>query len=238
MNPRMSGVDVVKLENFDTPLTGHRTLFFYDPQSTTGLPGLFDTVLHGESYSRRILLTTPAAPTSSLFRAEWDVVFQPMEQKEWSLILTYCLYASKHICIVIDDGLTVPDAFFQKLPVGATVVGIKSLEHVVDSSMGRYDAVCFPPIGDVTGMEAAAIIKIIGALTRTATAAAADTRRAWLRELRVAKAALIWTRVGEPTAVGATYWYDPVDGLADTKKLAPHLIAAHMRTLAAQLTLV
>ncbi len=231
----MSATEVVKLENFDTPLNGHRTLFFYDPRSTTTLPGLFDTILHGEAYSRRILLTTPASAASSLFRAEWDAVFQPADQKEWSLILTYALYAPKHICIVIDDGLVVPEAFFQKLPVGSTVIAVRSLDHASDTPFARYDAVCFPPVADTTGMEAATILKIVSALTRTADT---ETKRAWLRELRVAKAALIWTRVGESAATGATYWYDPTDGPApaNTRKFPPHLIAAHMRILAAQLT--
>jgi hypothetical protein len=233
--PRMAATEVVKLENFDTPLHGHRTLFFYDPRSTAGLPGLFDIILHGEAYSRRILLTAPASPSSSLFRAEWDAVFQPADQKEWSLILTYALYAPKHICIVIDDGLAVPDIFLQKLPAGSTVIAVRSLDHATEAPLARYDTVCFPPVADTTSMEAAAILKIVSALTRTADT---ETKRAWLRELRVAKAALIWTRVGEPTATGASYWYDPTDGPApaDTRKLPPHLIAAHMRALAAQLT--
>ncbi len=230
----MSATDVVKLENFDTPLVGHHTLFLYDPRSVAPLPGLVDTVLHGEAYSRRILLTTPACTLSSLFRAEWDAVYQPADQKEWSLILTYCLYAPKRLCVVVDDGLAVPDAFFQRLPAGTTVIAIKSLDGAAELQLGRCDAVCFPAISDTTGMEAAAILKIVGGLAGNPSST--ESRRAWLRELRVARAGLIWTRIGEPASTGAVYWYDPADGPAGIKRLPAHLIAGHMRTLAVQLT--
>ena len=230
----MSATEVVKLENFDISPTHQHTLFFYDPRAASPLPGLFDTALHGEAYNRRILLTTPTCTLSSLFRAEWDAVYQPADQKEWSLILTYCLYAPRLLCIVVDDGLAVPDAFFQRIPAGTTVISIKSLDAAADTPLGRYDTVCFPAISDTTGMEAAAVLKTVCTLTRTG--GSTEAKRAWLRELRVARAGLIWTRVGEATGAGAVYWYDPTDGPAGIKRIPPHLIAGHMRTLAAQLT--
>lgn len=229
----MAATEVVKLDNFDAPLQGYRLLFYYD-SITAALPGIFDSALHGEAYSRRVLLTAPSSRTSSLFRAEWDAIFQPADQKEWSLILTYCLYTPKPICIVVDDQVSVPEAFYQRLPQNTTTLIIKPLDSVADPALSRHDAVFYPPIADITSVESANLIRSITSLTASTTSV--ETKKAWLRELRVAKAALVWTRIGESTPAGAVYWYDILDGPASLKRTPPALIANHMRTLAAQLT--
>jgi hypothetical protein len=231
---RMSATEVITLENFDTPLHGHRTLFLYDPCISPSVPGLFDIALHGEVYSRRILLTSVSTQHSSIFRAEWDAIFQPRDPKEWSLILTYCVQAPKSICLVVDEGLAVPEALFQKLPAGSTVIVLRSIKAPVDSSIQRYAAVCFPVISDTTGLNAANVIQAVNLLTGTQDS---EKKRAWLRELRVANAALVWTRIGESSVNGLTYWHDPTDGMEGIKHGLPkHIIANHMRVLADRLT--
>ena len=232
--------DVVKLENFDTPLTGAHTVFYIEggPFAHPTLPGTLDSILHGEPYSRRVLVTFPSSRCSSLFRCNWDAVFQPADQKEWSLILTYCSYAPRPLFIHIDDTVNPPDAFFQRLPQGTTITEVRRLETVPEAPTAptgpiRADVIFYPPVQDLTTADATAIIRSLNVQVGSRDA---EGKKAYLRELRVARAGLAWTRIQEPTSYGATYWYDPADGPTHIVKPSHSAIAHHLRVLANQVS--
>jgi hypothetical protein len=229
--------DVVNLENFDTPLTGTHTVFYVEggPFAHPVLPRTLDSILHGEPYNRRVLITSPSSRCSSLFRCNWDAVFQPADQKEWTLILTYCSYAPRPLLVHIDDTAHPPDAFFQRLPQGTTITEVRRLETVPDAPAGpiRADAIFYPPVQDLTTADAAAIIRSLNVQVGSRDA---EGKKAYLRELRVARAGLAWTRIHETTSHGATYWYDPADGPTHVVKPGHSAIAHHLRVLADQVS--
>ncbi len=226
--------DVVKLENFDTPLVGSHTVFYIEGGALAcpSLPGTLDALIHGEPYNRHVLITAPTSRCSSLFRCNWDAVFQPADQKEWTLILTYCSYAPRPLFVHIDDAVHPPEAFFQRLPQGTTVTEVRRLETVSESPI-RADTIFYPPVQDLTSADATAIIRSLNVQVGSRDV---EGKRAYLRELRVARAGLVWTRVREPTAHGTTYWYDPVDGPAHVGKATYSAIAHHLHVLADQVS--
>lgn len=229
--------DVVNLENFDTPLTAAHTVFYVEggPFAHPILPRTLDSILHGEPYSRRVLITSTSSRCSSVFRCNWDAVFQPADQKEWTLILTYCSYAPRPLLVHVDDAVNPPDAFIQRLPQGTTITEVRRLETVPDAPTGpvRADAIFYAPVQDLTTADAAAIIRSLNVQVGSRDT---EGKKAYLRELRVARAGLAWTRIQEPTSHGATYWYDPADGPAHVVKPGHSAIAHHLRVLADQVS--
>lgn len=228
---------VVRLENFDAPLTGTHTVFYIEggPFAKPTLPGMLDSLLHGEPYNRRVLITSPSSRCSSLFRCNWEVVFQPVDQKEWTLILTYCSYAPRPLLVHIDDTVHAPDAFFQRLPQGTTITEVRRLETVPEFGGAplAVGTIFYPPVQDLTTADSAAIVR---SLNTQVGSREVEGKKAYLRELRVSRAGLAWTRVGESSSQGATYWYDPADCPSHVVKPSQSTLAHHLRVLADQVS--
>ena len=125
---------VYKLENFDTPLENSRICFCLSA-SRPALPGIAGGLFTNPKCASRILIASQRSALPLFFNAVWDAVFYADNGKTWSQILTYCSYAAKPALIVIEDGVTVPDAFIGRLPrENLQLVICRSLGDVAGSS--------------------------------------------------------------------------------------------------------
>ena len=212
---------VYKLENFDTPLENSRICFLLGSAAGAALPGIASGLFTNPRLSSRILIASQRSAMPLFFKATWDAVFYADNGKTWSQILTYCSYGAKPALIVIEDGVTVPDAFIGRLPrENLQLVICRFLADVTGSSqkLAWADTIFLPLVEDLAGADADGCLAVLNAQLGDigmAVSSSIEYKRAWLREVRSAKAALVWTRMGERAARGAVYWLDPADGTAD-----------------------
>jgi len=125
---------------------------------------------------------------------------------DWSLALTYILHAPKDVLVVAED-IPIPDAFWSKLTAHITFL------HIVTTPLRivvPYDTIFFAPIDDITSTYTDTVLKALQSSFKKTFQQ--KEFRDILQELRVAKAGLAWTAVGEVPSIGvrgALYWYDP-----------------------------
>jgi hypothetical protein len=222
------------IENFDTPLRGSKILQ-YTLKGCQSAPLYEIAAAGGESFARSILVAPArAAAAQQFFRTAWDAVFQiqPLQQQQqhqiqqdWSFILTYISNSPKPTCILIEEGIDPPEAFIKRLPQHTTLIVQKPLGSRPSLV---YDTIFFPPIGEPVSQEANYVLSVLDILLQNKN----DERRSWLKELRVAGAGIVWTRVAESRSQGAVYWYDPNDTEVRINKLSPSIVAEHLKILA------
>ena len=228
---------VYKLENFDAPLENSRICFLLK-QDRPSLPGVACSLFADPRTASRVLITSQKSALPLLFKGAWDAVFNADSGRTWSQILTYCSYATKPALIVIEDGVTVPDAFIGRLPrENLQLVICRLLADVAtarDGCCARADTIFLPLVEDLSSADADAVLQILGSQlgdNGVAPSAALEYKRAWLREVRSAKAVLVWTRVGERLPRGAVYWLDPADGADGAAGLPVKSIRKYMKSL-------
>jgi hypothetical protein len=94
------------------------------------------------------------------------------------------------------------------------------------SLLAAADTIFLPLVEDLAGADADGCLAILkGQLGNSGTSL--EQKREWLREVRSAKAALVWTRIRERAAGGAVYWFDP----AETAEGAKHLTGRSIKKL-------
>jgi len=154
-------------------------------------------------FKRKVLLTNTPFSFNKVLPFHYDATFQMREGADWSLALTYILHAPKDVLVIAED-IPIPDAVWLKLTKNITFV------HMVATPLRNvqpYDAIFFAPIDDITNTYTDTVLKaIVAVYKKTYTQ---KELREILQELRVAKAGLAWTKVGETGLEGALYWYDP-----------------------------
>lgn len=222
---------VYKLENFDSPLENSKLLFLIGRDKE--LPGLFNQLLEGGKTASRVLLRSDKSEIPLFFKGEWNAGFSPSDGRDWSLVLTYCSYMARPAIIVIEDGVIIPEAFIMKLSAiqNLQIVRTQMLVHGL-TVPGWVSAVCLPLIEEVASADADNVVELVGVLLGDkGRPGSADQKKAWLRELRVAKAVLIWSRIGEARQRGAVYWLDPSDGLELGHTLHGRTIRKYMKSL-------
>ncbi len=213
-----------EIENFDTPLRETKILTY-----APNLPLIAAASAAGPLMQRRILIAPH--PSKSLFAADWDVIFQIRDAKDWTLILTYMTHAPKPSLLFIEDGVEFPEQFVVRLPQTTTLIVQRSLGARAAAAAAPWaDTVFFPPIADALGPEAGAALSVLDRLVGPAQNN--HERTSWIRELRSVGAGLVWTRVSEPKPQGAIYWYDPSDYVSLVKQPHAATLAAHLKTLA------
>jgi hypothetical protein len=222
---------VYKLENFDSPLENSKLLFLIGRDKE--LPGLFNQLVDSSKTSSRVLIRSDKSEVPLFFKGEWGAVFNPGDGRDWSLVLTYCSYMARPAIIVIEDGVIVPEAFIMKLSATANLQIVRTQMLVHGLTVPSWvSAVCLPLIEEVASADADNVVELVSVLLGDkGRSGSADQKKAWLRELRVARAALIWSRIGEASQRGAVYWLDPSDGLELGYALHNRSIRKYMKSL-------
>jgi hypothetical protein len=196
--------DTVHIDAFQTNLHGAKILL-QAPFPRDRVPPLQEHIeLLKNPFQRKVLLTNAPMTLMKPTQFPYDAIFHIKDTQDWSLALTYILHAPKDVLVMIED-LPVPDGVWVKLPKSITVI------HRVSAPMRRfepYDTIFYAPIEDLTSPYADVVYRQLTAVYKKAYTV--KDFREILQELRVAKAGLAWTRIGEPTTAGALYWYDPV----------------------------
>lgn len=231
---------VYKLENFDSPLENSKLLFLFGRDKE--LPGLFYQLLEPVKTASRVLIRSDKSEIPLFFKGSWNAVFSPAEGRDWSLVLTYCSYMSRPAIIVIEDGVIVPEAFIGKLGSASASASAKlqivRVQHLIHGLTvpSWVSAVYLPLIEEVTSADADNVVELLGVLLGDrGRQGATEQKKAWLRELRVARAALIWSRIGEATSHGSVYWIDPSDGLELTTLHSKTFIKKYLTAISSAL---
>ncbi len=211
---------VYKLENFDTPLENSRMIFLLgrSASASAALPAQFNDIVNSPKLASRILIASSKSEYPLAFRAAWNAVFYPTT--DWQLVLTYCTYIAKPSIIVIEDGVTVPDAFIGRLQMqNLQILQVRQLG--METVPGWADVAFLPQIADVGSADADNAIRTL--MTLLKEQGTAEQKREWLREVRTAKAALVWSRIRERHP-GVVYWFDPADGAEGSKQLTGRVV--------------
>jgi hypothetical protein len=167
-----------------------------------------------DPFKKKILLTKTAFSLSKYIPLQYDAVFQVKDTQDWTLILTYITYAPKPLLVVAED-VSIPDGLWQKLNKTTTFVNITSSYQL---NIRPYDTIFFAPIEELTTSYTEYVFKLLQSVYRASYSQ--KEHKEVLQELRVAAAAICWTRHEEDSQNGSIYWYDPVarnqgDGLSN-----------------------
>ena len=218
---------IYNLENFDTPLENSRMIFLLGKNGT--LPCIFDDIVNSPKLTCRILITSQRSEVPLLFKGTWSAIFSPMDGKDWQLVLTYCLYMNRPAIIVIEDAVNLPEGFMSRLSAAPASVNLQVVicrqlcQQIPANLLGSADTIFLPLIEDLAGADADASLAILKGQLGV-SGASLEQKREWLREVRSARAALVWTRIRERAATGAVYWFDPADGAEGAKHITGRTI--------------
>jgi hypothetical protein len=190
----------VHLDAFQTNLHGAKILL-QGPFTKGRLPPLVESLESLRSpFKRKVLLTNTPFSFNKMLPFAYDAVFQIKEGIDWSLALTYILHAPKDVLVVAED-IPIPDAVWAKL--GPTITFLHTVITPL-RSVQHYTAIFFAPIDDITSTYTDTVWKALTVCFKKTMSQ--KELRDILQELRIAKAGLAWTSVGEQ---GSLYWYDP-----------------------------
>jgi hypothetical protein len=212
----------IQLEAYNTPLHGAKILYCLpstvssssssasaapSPATVTNHPLWSDWISKlREPFRKKMCLTSSAFPFCTRTGiSSYDATFHAKDSQDWTLALTYMTYAPKPLLVVIEE-MAIPDGLWSKLPTGTTLLHLTS--HPV-SRLSPYDAIFFSPMEEVSTTYAEYTHRILQSVFRPTYSA--KEHKEILQELRVARAGLAWTRVGEQHPQGSVYWYDPVN---------------------------
>ncbi len=194
----------VQIDAFSTNLHGARILCQGPFPNGKYAPIMESIQKLREPFKKKILLTKTAFSFSKYLPLQYDAVFQVKDGQDWTLILTYITYAPKPLLVVAED-IPIPDGLWQKLTRATTFVNITS-SYVVN--VRPYDAIFFAPIEELGTSYTEYVLKLLQSVYKASYSQ--KEHKEILHELRVAGAAICWTRYEEETQGGSIYWYDPV----------------------------
>ena len=205
--------DSIRLEGFDTPLRGHKTLVV-GPQELwlARMQQLASEAIYKGHNVLVIHETTKGTGREYplLYRRRWDVIFRFRDAFDAQMIATYVQNAPKPCRILwclpppAGPAAEIPRALWSRWVknditlLGGTEVGV----------MGacEWECILFPLKCDQVMIERVLSSRGSG-IHQMAT-----KLRDHLSEIASSGAALAWTNVEEKDSRGALYWYDPSEG--------------------------
>ena len=210
-----SAAEPLRLEGFDVPLRGHRTLLVGGQECW--LQRLM--VLESEAlYKGRSVLVIQETQRGSgrewpsLMRRRWDAVFRLRESFDAQMLATYVQNAGKpvRICWVFpqNGGGEIPRALWSRWAkqditlLGCTETGV--IGGV------EWECILFPLRAEQ---------QLVDRVLATRGSGSSGIRvRDHLAEIASSGAALAWTNIDEKSIGGALYWYDPSEGNATAEE--------------------
>ncbi len=223
----------IQIEGLSTNLRNGKHLVL----RTTGskLPDLTDFLAGGEAFQKYVLLTGKGADPISQFWLPWSATFQITDQRDWSMALTYLTNAPKPLFCLADQSIQIPEAFLRRLTgQNVTFVHVTAPTATLATSLAlpHYDSVFLAPVEDLAAtFYESALVVIQRVFPRHREYEMKDV----LKELNVANAGLVWTRLQESDPGGAVYWYEP-GGTSHKLMISQKQIGAMLRAFGDALT--
>jgi hypothetical protein len=173
------------------------------------LPDLADFLGGGEAFQKYVLLTGKGAEPISHFWLPWSATFQITDQRDWSMALTYLTNAQKPLFCLADQSIQIPEAFLRRLAgQNVTFVHLTTPTSQLATSLAlpNYDSIFVSPVEDINSTFYESALTVI---QRSFSRHREYEMKDVLKELNVANAGLVWTRLQESDPGGAVYWYEP-----------------------------
>ena len=202
-------MDTISLEAFNTNLNTCRILC-QGPFPKNKYPPIMEYIQKlRDPFKKKILLSNTAFSLSKYIPLHYDAMFQVKDGNDWTMILTYITYAPKPLLVVSED-ISIPDGFWAKLNRATTFVNFTSGSVL---NLRPYDAVFFAPIEELASNYVDYTYKLLQSIYKPNYSQ--KEHKEIIQELRVATAAMAWTKVEENTQGGSIFWYDPVHHQGD-----------------------
>jgi hypothetical protein len=184
----MSGGQFVQLEEFDESLRGRR-ICAYMPSAESAQHYIrlviSNAQVGGEPFTRLIAVTSDPVMRLLADSIGATTITGARDNSDLSLILTAANQASAHTLIVIFPDIgRLPDAFFNRLPAGATLIIFRNADDI--TTISSCNIHMMPYIKEVTVPDYNSVMRRVAALGITQY-----DLPAILKELRVAQAGLI-----------------------------------------------
>ena len=214
-------MDTVRVEGFGSSLKGQKIWIVGDEHLLPNRLHVLEQELLGRG--RRVLILADGRkhiPRWSM-TIEWDAVFKVRDALDLRLALTYIANASKPLRIVwLGDEPT--QAILSKLHVPeSTFIGYGN-----SKPQQSWDCIFFSGLLDKGKIEDAL-------MTRMGSAKLSHFNlQSVIPELRVAKAGLVWSSIGESERSGHLYWYDISEGEPPSEPFDMTEAASFLRELA------
>lgn len=209
---KKSEEEPLRLEQFDTPIRGHRTLVVGSPD--TWLSRL--AVLESEAlYKGKTVLVIQELQRGSgrewpeLMRRRWDAVFRVRESFDAQMLATYVQNAAKPVRILWlfpSQGMCeLPRALWQRW-AKSDITLLGCTESGVIGGV-EWETILFP-----LRCEQSVAERILSS-RGTGISYLVTNIKDHLADIAFSGAALAWTNINEPDTKGSLYWYDPSEGV-------------------------
>lgn len=197
----------IQIEGLSTNLRGGKHLVLRHTSSR--LPDLADFLAGGEAFQKYLLLTGKGVDPITQFWLPWSASFQITDQRDWNMALTYITNAPKPLFCFADQSIQIPEAFLRRLAgTNTTFLHMTAPTAALATSMAlpHYDSIFVAPVEDIgSTFYESALTVIQRSFPRHKNYEMKDV----LKELNVANAGLVWTRLQESDPGGEVYWYEP-----------------------------
>lgn len=205
-----SSQEPLRLEGFDVPLRGHRTLVVGPPESWLQRIAVLEsealykghTVLVIQEHHKGNGREYPA-----LARRRWDVIFRVRESFDAQMLATYVQNAAKpvRVCWVLPNvSAEIPRALWSRWAnQDVTLLGCTEIGAIGGV---EWECILFPLRAEQQ------LVDRVLATRGSGTAGMAARIRDHLAEIANSGAALAWTNIEEKDSKGILCWYDPKEG--------------------------
>lgn len=214
-------MDTIRVEGFGSSLKGQKIWIVGDEHLLPNRLHVLEQELLGRG--RRVLLIADGRKYIPRWAStiEWDAMFKVKDSLDLRLALTYIANASKPLRIVwLGDEPTPP--ILSKLHVNdSTFLGYGN-----NRPQQHWDYIFFSGSLEKGKIEDALMTKMGSAKLSHFNLSSV------IPELRVAKAGLVWSSVGEADRSGNLYWYDISEGEPPAETFDPVEAANFLRDLA------
>lgn len=197
----------IQIEGLSTNLRGGKHLVLKHTNSR--LPDFTDFLAGGEAFQKYILLTGKGVDPITQFWLPWSAIFQISDQRDWSMALTYITNASKPIFCLADQSIQIPEAFLRRLAGTNTTflhIAAPTSQLATSLALPHYDSIFVAPVEDISSSFYESALTVI---QRSFPGHKNYEMKDVLKELNIANAGLVWTRLQESDPGGAVYWYEP-----------------------------
>lgn len=194
-------MDTVRVEGFGSSLKGQKIWIVGDEHLLPNRLHVLEQELLGRGKRLLVIADGRKHIPRWAMTIEWDAILKVRDALDLRLALTYIANASKPVRIVwLGDEPT--QAILSKLHVPeSTFIGFGN-----NKPQQNWDCIFFSGLLEKNKIEDAL-------MTRMGSAKLSHFNlQSVITELRVAKAGLVWSSIGESERSGHLYWYDIAEG--------------------------